>query len=76
MVLLDNGCPDGPNVGIPTQDRNEVSFTVLVVFDLANEPIQAKPNSCVGVLHPLRVFQHPKALMRILHGFSLPTLFM
>jgi hypothetical protein len=73
VVLLGNGCPDGPNLGIPTQDRNKVGFAVPIVFDFTNEPIQANADSRGGVLHPLRVFQNPEALVGIPHGFSLPV---
>jgi hypothetical protein len=48
-----------------------VGFPVLVVFDLSNKPIQPHPNPCGGVLHSLRVFQDPEALVGILHGFLL-----
>jgi hypothetical protein len=70
-VLLDDGGPDGANVGVATQDRNEVGLAVACVFDLSNKSIQPKPDSRGGVLHSLRVFQHPEALVGILHGFLL-----
>jgi hypothetical protein len=70
-VLLDNGCPDGANVGVATQDRDEVGLSVPVVIDLSNKPIQPQPDSRGGVLHSLRVFQNAKALVSILHGFLL-----
>ena len=70
-VSLDDGCPDGANVGVATQNRYEVGLTVPSVFDLSNKPIQPKPDSRGGVLHSLRVFQHPEALVGILHGFLL-----
>ena len=28
LILLDDGCPDGANVGVPTQDRDKVSLPV------------------------------------------------
>jgi hypothetical protein len=48
-----------------------VGLTVPLVIDLSNKPIQPQPDSRGGVLHPLRVFQDPEALVRILHGFLL-----
>jgi hypothetical protein len=68
LVLLDDGCPDGANVGVATQDGDEVRLAVPAVFNLSNKPIQPKAYSRGGVLHSLRVFQHPEALVGILHG--------
>jgi hypothetical protein len=70
-VLLDDGCPDGANVGVPTQNRDEVGLTVSAVFNLSDKSIQPKPDSRDGVLHSLRVFQDPEALVGVLHGFLL-----
>jgi hypothetical protein len=70
-VLLDDRCPDGANVGVAAQNRYEMGLTVPSVFDLSNKPIQPKLDSRGGVLHPLRVFQNPEALVGILHGFLL-----
>jgi hypothetical protein len=67
VVLLDYGCPDGANIGVSTQNGDEVSLAIAVAFDLANEPIQVKPDARCGVLHPLRVFQNAEALVGILH---------
>jgi hypothetical protein len=67
-VLLDNGSPDGANVGVATQDRYEVGLAVRAVFGLSDEPVQPQPDSRAGVLHSFRVFQHPEALVGILHG--------
>ena len=46
-VLLDDGCPDGANVRVATQDRDEVSLLFPFVFDLTNQPIQPKPDRVV-----------------------------
>jgi hypothetical protein len=51
-VLLNHGCPDGANVGVATQDRDQVGFTVLVVFDLSNKPIQPQSNSRTRPVKP------------------------
>jgi hypothetical protein len=67
-VLLDDGCPNGANVGIPAQDRDEVGVAVPRVINLSNKPIQPKADSRGGVFHALRVFQYAEALVRILHG--------
>jgi hypothetical protein len=67
-ILLDDGCPDGANVGVASQNRYEVGSTVPCVINFSNKPIQAKANSRGGVFHPLRVFQYPEALVGILHG--------
>jgi hypothetical protein len=66
-VLLNHGCPDCPNVGIPAQDRDEVGLTVPAVFRLTDKSVQPQPNLRGGVLHALGVFQHPEALVGILH---------
>jgi hypothetical protein len=72
VVLLDDGCPYGANIGIPTQDRDQVALTGPPVVHLPNEPIHSKPDSRSGVLHSLRVFQNAEAFMGILHdGFFL-----
>jgi hypothetical protein len=69
-VLLDDGCPDGANFGAATQDGDEAGLAIPAVFDLSYESIQPQPDSRGGVLHSPRVFQHPEALVSILHGFS------
>jgi hypothetical protein len=68
-VLLNHGCPDGANVGVAAQNRYEMGLTIPSVFNFSNKPIQPQSNSRGGVLHSLRVFQHPEALVGILHGF-------
>jgi hypothetical protein len=70
-VLLDDRCPDGANVGVATQNRDEMGLAVPAVFNFSNEPIQPKAYSRGGVLHSLRVFQHSEALVGILHDFLL-----
>jgi hypothetical protein len=73
-VLLNHGCPDGANVRVTTQNRYEVGFAVLAVFNFSNKPIQPKAYPRGGVLHPLCVFQHSEAFVGILHGdFPLVT---
>jgi hypothetical protein len=67
VILLDDGCPNGANVGVSTHDREEVSLTGSLAFSLANKPVQSKPDSRAGVFHPFRVFQHPEAFVGILH---------
>jgi hypothetical protein len=42
-----------------------VGLAAPTVFDLSNKPIQSKPDSRGGVLHSLRVFQNPEALVGI-----------
>jgi hypothetical protein len=68
VVLFDNGCPDSPNVGISTQNGNEVGLAVPCVINLSNKPIQPQPNSRGGVLHSLGVFENAEAFVGILHG--------
>jgi hypothetical protein len=62
-----HGRPDGANIGVPTQNRYKVGLACPAVINLSDEPIQPKANSRGGVLHSLRVFQHPEALVGILH---------
>jgi len=69
VALLGYGCPDGANIGIAGQNRYEVGFTIPSVINLSDEPVQPQSNSRSGVLHSLRVFQHPEALVGILHTF-------
>jgi hypothetical protein len=72
VALLDDSCPDRANIGIATQDRDEVALTGPLGAHLPNEPIHPKPDSRGGVFHALREFQHSEALMGILHdGFLL-----
>src|ERR1035437_10122410 len=67
-VLLDDGCPDGANVRVGTQDGNEVGIAIPCVINFPDKPLQPKADSRGGVLHSLRVFQYPEALVGILHG--------
>jgi hypothetical protein len=67
-VMLDDGSPDGANVGVATQDRYKVSPAVPAIFNFSNEPVQPKPDSRGGVLHSLGVFENAEAFVGILHG--------
>src|SRR5271157_3169150 len=69
-ALLDDRCPDGANVGVATQDRDDVGLSGPALFNLSNKPVQAKAYTRGGVLHPLRVFQYPEGLVGILHDVS------
>ena len=68
LILLDDGCPDGANIGIPTQDRDKVSLLVSRVIDFRNKSIQPHPDFRGGVLYSLCVLQDAEALVGILHG--------
>jgi hypothetical protein len=70
-VMLDDGSPDGANVGVATQDRYKVSPAVPAIFNFSNEPVQPKPDSRGGVLHSLGVFENAEAFVGIPHGFLL-----
>src|ERR1039458_627253 len=45
-----------------------MGLTVLAVFRLTDKSVKPHPDSRGGVLHSLRVFQYPEALVGILHG--------
>ena len=67
LILLDDGCPDGANVGVPTQGRDKVSLPVSRVIDFCNKSVQPHPDLRGGVFHSLRVFQDAEAFVGILH---------
>src|SRR5579859_3088946 len=69
-ALFVDGGPDSPDVGVPTQDGDDVGFAGRLSFCFTDKAVETKPDPGGGVFHPLRVLQNSKTLMCVLHGLS------